>query len=162
VQAVFKGRVVDRDGRVSDLGVEILEDLLKEGPFDVASLRLKGNLLELKEMDLLEYSGRRLVSSPDYLAARICYDKILEVDPGNVRARIDLGDHYKNLDANDKAVEYYSEAARLLQQRPKEETWKEDVEELLDAVVLLTKHDRLAEQAKSLEAWCREALDASG
>jgi hypothetical protein len=51
-----------------DAALEILEDLLKEGPFDVISLRLKGNLLELKEMDLLEYSNRRLVSSPDYLA----------------------------------------------------------------------------------------------
>lgn len=144
-----------------DAALEILEGLLKEGPFDVVSLRLKGNLLELKEMDLLEYSGRRLASSPHYLAARACYERILEVDPGNVRALIDLGDHYRNLDANDKAVEYYSEAMHALQQKMKEETWKEDVEELLKAVGLLTKHDRLAGQAKSIESWCRETLDAS-
>jgi hypothetical protein len=98
-------------------------------------------------------------AGPRFFAAAA---KILEVDPGNVRARIDIGDHYRNLDANDKAVEYYSEAVRVLQQRPKEETWKEDVEELLNAVALLTKHDRLAGHAKSLEAWCREALEASG
>jgi tetratricopeptide (TPR) repeat protein len=144
-----------------DAALEILEDLLKENPLDVVSLRLKGNLLELKEMDLLEYSGRRLISSPAYLAARACYERILEVDPGNVRARIDLGDHYRNLDAIDKAIECYSEALRALRQRPEEGTWKEDVEELLKAVGLLTKHDRLAGQAKSIESWCREALDAS-
>jgi tetratricopeptide (TPR) repeat protein len=144
-----------------DAALEILEDLLKENPLDVVSLRLKGNLLELKEMDLLEYSGRRLTSSPDYLAARACYERILDVDPGNVRARIDLGDHYRNLDANDKAIECYSEAVRALQQSPKEGTWKEDVEELLKVVELLTKHDRLSGQAKSLESWCRKVLDAS-
>ena len=144
-----------------DAALEILEGLLKENPLDVASLRLKGNLLELKEIDLLEYSGRRLASSPHYLAARACYEKILEVDPGSARGRIDLGDHYRNLDANDKAIEYYSAAMRALQQKPKEETWKEDVEELLKAVGLLTKHDRLAGQAKSIESWCKDALDAS-
>jgi tetratricopeptide (TPR) repeat protein len=159
----------ERRGKAWELGIqghydaalEILDDLLKEKPLDVVSLRLKGNLLELKEMDLLEFSGRRLASSPDYLAARACYEGILEIDPRNVRARIDLGDHYRNLDANDKAIEWYSEAARALQQTPKGETWKDDVEELLNAVVLLTKHERLGEQAKLLESWCREALGAT-
>ena len=144
-----------------DAALDILEGLLKENSLDVASLRLKGNLLELKEMDLLEYSGRRLASSPHYLAARACYEKILEVDPGNTRACVDLGDHYRNLDANDKAIGYYNEAMHALQQKPKEETWKEDVEELLKAVGLLTEHDRLAGQAKSIESWCKDALDAS-
>lgn len=142
-----------------DAALKILEDLLKEDPFDVVSLRSKGNLLELKEMDLLEYSGRRLVSSPDYLAARGCYEKILDIEPGYVKAYIDLGDHYRNLDANDKALEYYKEAVKVLQQAPKDEGWKEDVEEVLKAVELLTKHDRLAAEASSLEAWCKQSLD---
>ena len=98
-----------------DAALEILEDLLKEIPLDVISLRLKGNVLELKEMHRLECSGRKLTSSPDYLAARVCYEMILTVDPENVRARIDLGDHYRNLDANEKALEYYSEAMIALQ-----------------------------------------------
>lgn len=144
-----------------DAALEILEGLLNENPLDVVSLRLKGNLLELKEMDLLEYSGKRLASSSDYLAARACYERLLEVDPRNARAFIDLGDHYRNLGANDKAIEYYSEAMHALQQKRKEETWKEDVEELLKAVGLITKHDRLAGQAKSIESCCREILDAS-
>lgn len=142
-----------------DAALEILEDLLKKTPTDVGSLRLKGNLLELKEMDRLEYSGKRLTTSADYLAARPCYEKILEIDPSNVKARIDLGDHYRVLEANDKALEYYREAARALQRTPNGATWKEDVKELLDRVTLLTKHDRLAPEAKSIEAWCRLALD---
>jgi tetratricopeptide (TPR) repeat protein len=141
-----------------DAALELLEGLLKENPLDAGSLRLKGNLLELKEMDLLEHSAKKLISSADYLSARGCYEKILEIDPGNVKARIDLGDHYRNLDANDKALGYYREAVMKLQQAPKEETWKEDVQELLAAVALLKKHDRLRAEASSLEAWCKQAL----
>jgi len=141
-----------------DAALEILEGLLKKTPADVGSLRLKGNLLELKEMDRLEYSGKKLTTSADYLAARPCYEKILEIDPGNVKTRIDLGDHYRVLEANDKALGYYREAAKVLQQTPTGETWKEEVQELLDRVALLKKHDRLAPEASSLEAWCRQAL----
>lgn len=142
-----------------DPALEILEDLLKENPSDVRALRLKGNLLELKEMDLLEHSGKKLVSSADYLAARECYEQILNIDPQYVKAYIDLGDHYRNLDANDKAVEYYKEAVRVLQQTPKDQDWNEDVEEVLKAVELLTKHDRLAAEASSLAAWCKQSLE---
>jgi tetratricopeptide (TPR) repeat protein len=141
-----------------DAALEILEGLLKENPLDKGSLRLKGNLLELKEMDRLEHSAKKLISSADYLAARGCYEKILEIDPGNVKARIDLGDHYRNLDANDKALGYYREAVMKLQQAPKKETWKEDVHELFKVVALLKKHDRLRAEASSLEAWCKQAL----
>jgi tetratricopeptide (TPR) repeat protein len=145
-----------------DAALEILEGLLKEHPLDVVSLRLRGNLLELMELDRLEYSQRKLASSSAYLAARTCYERILEVDPTNARARIDLGDHYRNLGANDKAIEYYGEAVLALQRRPEEGTWKEDVEELLKAVALLTGHARVGERAKALESWCKEALGASG
>ena len=141
-----------------DSALELLEDLLKENSLDVGALRLKGNLLELKEMDRLEHDGKKLVSSTDYLAARECYEKILDVEPGYVKAYIDLGDHYRNLDANDKALEYYREAVRVLGQSPRDGTWKEDAEELLQAVALLTKHDRLAAEASLLEAWCKQSL----
>jgi len=138
--------------------LDILRGLLGENSLDLVALRMKGNLLELKEMDRLEYCNKKLVSSTDYLTARECYKTILEVDPGNVKAYIDLGDHYGNLDANDKALEYYREAVRVLQLAPKDEAWKEDVEELHKAVALLKKCDRLSAEASSLEAWCSQAL----
>jgi tetratricopeptide (TPR) repeat protein len=143
-----------------EAALEILESLLEQNHLDLGSLRLKGNLLELKEMDRLEFSSKKLIASTDYVAARGCYEKILRIDPGNVKARIDLGDHYRNLDANDKALEHYSAAVKALQQTPRDGTWKEDVQELLKAVALLTKHARLGTQAKSLEAWCLRAIGA--
>jgi tetratricopeptide (TPR) repeat protein len=159
---------IDRRGDAWELGLQgrydaaldILEDLLKEGPIDVVTLRMKGNLLEMKAMDLLENSGKKLTSSTDFLAARRCYEKILEIDSRNVTARIDLGDHYSALHANDKGLEYYREAASALQRTPNGAAWKESVQELLDRVTLLTNHDRLATEAITLEAWCKQALAA--
>lgn len=141
-----------------DAAFEILEGLLKEVPADVASLRMKGNLLELKTLEVMEHSRKRLTSSADYLAARDCYKKILEIDPHNVRAHIDLGDHYKNLEANDRALEHYEQALDLLQHAPRGDDWNEDAEELLKAIALLTKHERLAAEAGLLEKRCKTLL----
>jgi tetratricopeptide (TPR) repeat protein len=141
-----------------DAAFEILGDLLRKNPADVPALRLKGNLLELKGMEFLEINRKKFTTSAEYLAARECYEKILDVEPGHAKAYIDLGDHYRNLGANDKALEYYREAVRVLQQKPKGEDWKEDVEEVLKAVELLTKHERLSAEASSLETWCKQAL----
>jgi tetratricopeptide (TPR) repeat protein len=119
---------------------------------------MKGNLLELKVLDLLENSTKKLTSSAEYLAARRCYERILEIDPWNIAARVDLGDHYRNLGANDKALQYYREAASDLQRKPNRSNLKEDVRELLERATLLAKNDRLAGEANSLEAWCRGVL----
>jgi|SRR6185437_14444091 len=141
-----------------DAAFEILEGLLKEVPADVASLRMKGNLLELKTLEVMEHSRKRLTSSADYLAARDCYKKILDIDPRNVRAHIDLGDHYKNLDANDRALEHYKQAIDLLQNASRHNDWNEDCEELLKAISLLTKHERLAAEAALLEKRCKALI----
>ena len=142
-----------------DAALDILESLLKEAPADLVSLRMKGNLLELKTLEVMEHSRKRLTSSADYLAARDCYKKILEIDPHNVRAHIDLGDHYKNLDANDKSLEHYEQAIDLLQRAPRDSDWNEDAEELLKAISLLTRHERLAAEAALLEKRCKTLLD---
>ena len=144
-----------------DAALDILDDLLKEAPSDPASLRMKGNLLELKTLDVMEHSQKTLTSSADYLAARECYERILDIDPRNVRAHIDLGDHYRNLGANDRALEYYKEAAELLQYASRDRDRKEDARELLEAIALLKKHDRLGTAAALLEERCKEVIDAA-
>ena len=108
-------------------------------------------------MDRMEYSAKKLVTSSDYLAARACYEKILEIDPQNAKAHIDLGDHYRNLDANDKALGYYSEAMNVLRQgQRRHDEWAQDVQELGKAVALLKVHDRLETEASAIETWCRQ------
>lgn len=142
-----------------DPALEILEDLLRKESEHLGALRLQGNLLELKAMDLREHSAKKLMSSADYLAARRCHERILEVDPRNVKARIDLGDHYRNLDAIDRALTYYKDVASILQQTSRGTTWEEDVRELLKAVALMMEHDRVAQEAGLIASWCKEALD---
>src|SRR5690349_946647 len=73
-----------------DAALKLIDALLAECSSDVVTLRMKGNLLELKALDLTEYSSKKLMSSQDYLAARDCYQRILQFDPQNASALIDL------------------------------------------------------------------------
>ena len=136
--------------------LEILDDILRANPPDFATLRLKGNLLELKAMALLENSGKSLQTSADYVAARDCYETILKHNPQDIAAHIDLGDHFRNLSANDKALEHYKDAARCLEFATDVATRTQDLQQLLEGVSLLTKHDRVRKAATELESWCKE------
>jgi tetratricopeptide (TPR) repeat protein len=141
-----------------DPALEMASSLLIENPIDVDALRLQGNLLELKAMDRMEYSAKRLSSSADYLKARQCYEKILAIDSLNVKARIDLGEHYRNLEEYDRAMEFYRDAVHVLQQKTIDPSWKEDVEEICKAVSLLTLKERVSQEARLIEEWCTQAL----
>jgi tetratricopeptide (TPR) repeat protein len=145
-----------------DAALEIMEGLLSKAPTDIESLRMKGNLLELKAMDLLEHSVKKLTSSSDYLAARQCYESILEIDPRNVTAHIDLGDHYRNLGAKDRALDYYKLAATHLengdQSRP---AWKQAMQELLERVGELGGSHSRAAEADALKTWCKRSIGLS-
>lgn len=141
-----------------DAALAILETLLKESPANLAYLRLRGNLLELREMNRLEDSLEKLPSSSRYVAARRCYEKILRIDPGNIKAHIDLGHHYLNLGAKRRALERYGAAAGLLQRLPKGQISRDDVQEIASAVALLRSDAGLAAGAASIEAWCKQAL----
>jgi tetratricopeptide (TPR) repeat protein len=134
----------------------ILEGQLSIDPRDVGALRMMGNLLELKELERLEYSSKRLTSSSDFMKARRCYESILKIHPNDVKARIDLGDHFKNLGAIDQALMWYREAVSALRQATdRNEDWLQEVQELGDAIALLGGHDRLGAEARNLEAWCK-------
>lgn len=142
-----------------DAAVDILDTVLEKVPRDIESLRMKGNLLELKAMDLLEHSARKLTSSQDYLAARRCYEKILDLDPRNVTAHIDLGDHYKNLGAKDKALDYYKLAADdLKQEGPGRPVWKQNLQELRDRVSELGENHSRAAEVAAIRDWCAQSL----
>jgi tetratricopeptide (TPR) repeat protein len=142
-----------------DAALEFLEGLLSRAPTDIESLRMKGNLLELKAMDVLENSANKLTSSADYLAARQCYESILKIDPRNLTVYIDLGDHYKNLGAKDKALDYYKLAATNLENGDRSRpAWKQGIQEVFERVGELGgAHSRVAE-ADTFKAWCKRLL----
>lgn len=137
----------------------IIEQLLVESPTDLVALRMKGNLLELQTLDILEYSSRKLITSREYLAARKCYEQILNIDPQNTLALIDLGDHYKNLDAYDRAFSYYEQAISLLASTRKNPTLTEEIENLLGTFLDLSRNKETAERARDLKVTCEKLLN---
>jgi len=139
--------------------LDLIEEFLARNPSDVEGWRLKGNVLELKALDANEYNSKRLTSSPEYMLARECYEKILGIDPRNTIAMIDFGDHYKNLNAFDKAMSYYQQTADVLSKGESRLSWDEEVHDLLDRAVELTRRQGVADKAEALRKACQEMLD---
>lgn len=135
-----------------DAALDLVEKLLVKHAGDVEALRLKGNILEQKGLDLNEYTMKKLTKSHDYLLARECYERVLRVDPKNTVALIDLGDHYKNLDAYDKAFSFYEQAIDLLRSGESRICQKDEVEELLSTCLDLGRQRQTAERARRLKA----------
>ena len=100
-------------GEYSDALSEI-DKIIDGRPGYIDALRLKGNVLELRALDRAQSRGGSLLRCRDYVAARRCYEHILQLDPGNTLALIDLGDHFRNLGAAMKALEFYEQAIALL------------------------------------------------
>lgn len=143
-----------------EAALQEIDQLLETGRADLEALRLKGNILELKALDANEQSSKKLMTSADYLEARKCYEEILVKDPSNTMALTDLGDHFKNLGAYDKAFDYYAQAWNFLKRSEGQAAWLDEVEELGQRVSELhsTKPDFEAALALSLE--CQGVLDS--
>lgn len=139
--------------------LDLIEELLTESPNDLEGLRLKGNVLEQKVLDLNEYSGKKLNRSSEYLAAQRCYEQILQLDPTNTVALIDLGDHFRNLEAFDKAFSYYERAVTLLKTGEARLGRTEEIQELLRTFVELGREQRNVERTNRLKMECEELLN---
>lgn len=142
-----------------DAALAAIESLLREFPDDVEGLRLKGNVLEQKALDDYEYSKEKLTRSSDYLLARNCYERILHLDHRNTLALIDLGDHYKNLEAFDKAFSYYEQAVDLLGTGERRLSRMDEIGELLDTCFDLSQKEQMAERAQRLKLACETLLN---
>ena len=79
--------------------LEIVNDFLRRDPCDVEALGLKGNILEWLDAD------------DD---ARKCYDEILQIDPTNARALIDIAGTYLNTDDPEACITFSNRALALL------------------------------------------------
>lgn len=139
-----------------------IEEILAEHPGNLDTLRLKGNVLEQKALDENERSPRSLAISGDYLAALACYERVLEMDPRNTLALIDLGDHYKNLDAFDQAFTYYWSAMGLLESGEERIGVESEIRELLGTCHDLLRYPSACERAQQLARRCHELLKSLG
>lgn len=159
VQMLEEARGLSLGGNY-DEALKSVDTLLQERGSDVEALRLRGNVLELKALDFNEYSSKKLMTSRDYLDARRCYEQVLAQDPENTIALIDLGDHYKNLDAYDKALDYYAQATGLLEAGVSRLSWQEEIQEILERVAELPKGGA-SFRAEDLQVKCRKLLQSS-
>ena len=137
-----------------DAALDVVEKVLAGLPDDLEGLRLKGNVLEQKALDLNEHSAKKLVRSGEYLLARECYERILRSDPDNVFALVDLGDHYKNLEAYDRAFSYYEAAVSSLQSDRSFPHWSDAVADILATCIDLKRRGETVQRAERLERAC--------
>jgi Flp pilus assembly protein TadD len=96
------------------IALACLEGLLQEDPRNVDALRLKGNVIELAAYSEDYRPGEQGGQAPRVEEAESCYREILRLDPANVLAMIDLGDHHCNLGNFDLADSMYDKAIDCL------------------------------------------------
>lgn len=138
-----------------DEALRALDELLAANEADIAALRLKGNLLEAVVLEHAELAPGALLRHKGMWEARRCYERILELDPANTLALMDLGDHFSNLDAYQKAEGLYRQAIGLLQQGVFRLSLQDEVNEVFDSLIDLyteTGREQLAELARSEQA----------
>jgi tetratricopeptide (TPR) repeat protein len=136
-----------------------LNQFLEENPDEIDALRLKGNILELRALDGAQYHAKKLLRLPDYVQAQECYEKILDIDARNTLALIDLGDHYKNLGAYDKAISFLARAASLLDAGEFRLGVKEEAQEILDRVLDIETDNFPSKKLSSIKGICQRLID---
>jgi tetratricopeptide (TPR) repeat protein len=124
----------------------------------VDALRLKGNVFEQKALDENEAKSRSLAISEDFLTSLACYEQVLKADPRNTVALIGLGDHYKYLDAFDRAFTYYWNAMELLEAGEQRVGAESEIRELLSTCDDLLRYPSVRERARQLANHCNKML----
>ncbi|MGL5631012.1 MAG: hypothetical protein ACRDD3_01525 [Azovibrio sp.] len=84
-----------------------LEKILSQNPDHIETLHFKGNVLELKAFDNQLNKNINLTDSPEMQEARACYEQSLILAPNHPGILTDLGTHWKNLDNEEKAADYF-------------------------------------------------------
>jgi tetratricopeptide (TPR) repeat protein len=129
----------------------IVNGILRAQPQDIEVLRLKGNIIELKVLNREVSSGVLYVQDTEFAAARHCYERILTLEPFNVMALVDLGSHWKNLGEYLKAQEFYGRATNLLKAGCYTLSWKDEMKEVLEGQIEISKHLGNDDEVKTLE-----------
>lgn len=143
-------------------GVEMVEGLLQDSPSDIEAKRLKGNILELAALHRVQYEARKLLRSSQFLQARRCYEDILQADPNNTLAMIDLADHFKNLAAFEQAISYYDSALAVLRSGVYRLDWKDEIRTVYDGKIEIAQTQRRPGLVEGLRAECEEMLKSRG
>ena len=104
--------------------VVLLETFLQRDSGDIPACRLLASVLELRALELAEYTPGRLVTSADFSRAQEILLGILEKYPRDVITLCDLGDHFLNMHAVDKASVFYTRALHAIEADANPSSWR--------------------------------------
>jgi tetratricopeptide (TPR) repeat protein len=121
------------EGRPAD-ALKALEGMLAADADYIEALRLKGNILEVAALEQADRDQDTPLKHPGMWEARRCYERILQLDPDNTLALIDLGDHFGNLYAYEKAEDFYQRAIALLERGVFRWSLGDEIQEVFDAL----------------------------
>jgi hypothetical protein len=107
--------------------------------------------------DELRVQGGALAISEDFVTGVPCYEQV-KTDPRNTVALIDLGDHYKYLEAFDRAFTFYWNAMELLEAGEQRVGAESEIRELLSTCDDLLRYASVRERARQLANRCNEML----
>lgn len=134
------------EGRPAD-ALKALEGMLAADADDLDALRLKGNILEFMALEQANRDQDTPLKHPGMWEARRCYERILELDPDNTLALVDMGDHFKNLYAYEQAEDYYGRAIGLLERGVSRWSLRDEINEAFDSLVDLYEETGRVSQA---------------
>lgn len=123
--------VANCESIMPSLSLSIAKDALKEGDYEgaVAKLhetvaladKLGADATSVEAQALIPQAfiqkGTKLLKAKEYEAAVEAFQKTIEVDPGNAKAALYIGQAYDKLGNTEKAVESYELAASLGQEK---------------------------------------------
>lgn len=111
-----------------------LEAFLENSAGDIPARRFLANVFEQRALERAEVAPRRLVISPDFLRAQEILLDILQSHPRDVITLCDLGDHFINLQAFDRAAEFYSRALSVIAADASPSSWKDEIDDSLKKI----------------------------
>ena len=111
-----------------DEAIFLVDRLLSERDNDIDALRLKGNILDLKALDISLPTDLE-TNKGFFSEAKKCYEKILEIDQNNALAMIDLGDYWAREDNYSVALKWYDNAIHVLENGIYHSSLEEEMEE---------------------------------
>lgn len=108
---------------------------LQAHPEDVFALLLKGNALELEVLSTCT-EGASFENCPQLHAAKLCYERVLEIEPCNTDAITDLANLEKGAKRYQESAALFRRALLLLRGRNAHESAQECEQELQEVLHL--------------------------
>jgi tetratricopeptide (TPR) repeat protein len=127
-----------------DSSISILDEWLNSNKDDVDALRLKGNILDLKALDLMQ-DGIEDISL--FELARNCYEKILIIKPNSPLAYVDLAEYWLRNGCAKEALTLCNKSIELLENGYSSVCMNDEIEEAYNC-----KIDILNKLARTKEA----------